>query len=172
MSAIAVESFPFHMMRYGHGGIGAAGSTCGAFNGGAAVIGLFVHDAVPRDAMIRELAVFYESKALPKYKPKDDKFPSMESVAPGSLLCHVSSSRWRTKADAPMFGPRRVERCKRLSADVASKTAELLNRYHADKSCTFTGIHEPTKTCFECHGPGGGQADVIAVPLFLQCSVR
>ena len=162
IAASVVYGFPFQMMKYGHAGIGMVGSTCGTFNGAAAVIGLFVKDATRRDLMIQELATYYESTELPKYKPNDDKFPSMQQVMSQSVLCHVSSTRWRTTADVQMFSPKRAERCRRLSADIAAKTAELLNRDHADKQCTFMGLLQPTATCFDCHGTKDGmQADSI-----------
>jgi len=161
MVASVIAGFPYHMMGYGHGGIGMTGSTCGAFNGGAAVIGLFVRDNAQRDAMIQELCTYYENTELPKYKPTDDKFPSMETVKPESILCHISSSRWRAAADVQMFSPRRSDRCRRLTADIVIKTAELLNRYHADNACTFAPLAQPTATCFDCHGPKGTQADAI-----------
>jgi len=161
IAATVISGFPFHMMGYGHGGIGLTGSTCGAFNGGAAVIGLFVKDAVKRDAMIQELCTYYEQAELPQYKPKDDKFPNMQTVKPESVLCHISSSRWRAAADAKMFSPKRADRCRRLTADIVINTAELLNRYHADNTCTFAPLVQPTATCFDCHGPKGTQADAI-----------
>jgi hypothetical protein len=153
--------FPFHMMRFGSGGMGGIGSTCGAFNGAAAVIGLFIKDTAGRSAMMQELCTYYERTELPKYKPKDDRFPNMQTVEPGSILCHISSSRWRAAADAQMFSPKREDRCRRLSADIVAKTAELLNRYHANKACTFAALPQPTATCFDCHGPKGTQADAI-----------
>jgi len=161
LAASMMMGFPFHMMRYGHAGIGAIGSTCGAFNGGAAVIGLFIKDADKRDAIIRELTVYYENTELPKYKPKDDKFPTMESVVTESVLCHISSSRWRVAANANMFSPKRSDRCRRLTSDIVIKTAELLNRYHTDRNCTFAPLMQPTATCFDCHGSQGMQADSI-----------
>jgi len=161
LTASMMMEFPFHMMGYGHAGISMVGSTCGAFNGGAAVIGLFVKDAVKRDAMIQELCTYYEQTELPKYKPKDDKFPNMQTVVPESVLCHISSGRWRAAADAKMFSPQRADRCRRLTADIVAKTAELLNRYHADNACTFAPLTQPTATCFDCHGPKGTQADAI-----------
>jgi hypothetical protein len=150
------------MMKFGGGGIGGVGSTCGAFNGAAAVLGLFVKDTAARSAMIQELCTFYEYTELPKYKPKEDKFPGMQTVKPESVLCHISSSRWRAAADVPMFSPKREDRCRRLTADIVAKTAELLNRYHADNACTFSALVQPTATCFDCHGPKGTQADAIA----------
>lgn len=169
VAAMTIESFPFHMMRYGHGGIGAVGSTCGAFNGGAAIIGLFVQDAVLRDAMIRELCLYYENTALPQYKPKDDTLPKREAVVSESVLCHISSSRWCAESDSKMFGPGRIDRCRRLSADIAAQTAELLNRLNKDKTCAFASLPEPTKTCFECHGPKGDQADSIGISNCATC---
>lgn len=169
LAAVTVRSFPFHMMRYGHGGVAGTGTTCGAFNGGAAVIGLFVQDADRRDAMIRELCFYYENSSLPKYKPKDDKFPNMKSVVSESVLCHISSSRWRVEADAKMFGQRRVDRCRRLSADIAAKTAEIMNRNHTDKTCPMGLVPQPTQTCFDCHGPKGNQADSIGVSNCATC---
>jgi hypothetical protein len=162
IAASMMMAFPFHMMKYGSGGIGGIGSTCGAFNGAAAVIGLFVKDTAARSAMVQELCTYYERTQLPKYKPKDDKFPNMQTVEPESILCHVSSGRWRAAADAPMFSPKREDRCRRLSADIVAKTAELLNRYHADTTCTFAALPQPTASCFDCHGSKGTQADAIA----------
>ncbi len=34
-------TFPYHMMKYGSGGVGNYGSVCGALNGAAAAIGTF-----------------------------------------------------------------------------------------------------------------------------------
>jgi len=161
LAAAMMMEFPFDMMKYGGGGIGGTGSTCGAFNGGAAVLGLFVKDTAARSAMIQELCTYYEQTELPQYKPKDDEFPGMETVKPESILCHISSGRWRIAADAKMFSPKRENRCRRLTADIVTKTAELLNRYHADSTCTFAPLAQPTASCFDCHGPKGTQADAI-----------
>ncbi|MCL2306564.1 MAG: C-GCAxxG-C-C family protein [Planctomycetaceae bacterium] len=60
LAAAVMMEFPFDMMKYGGGGIGGTGSTCGAFNGAAAVLGLFVKDAAMRSAMIQELCTYYE----------------------------------------------------------------------------------------------------------------
>jgi len=162
MAATVIMGFPFDMMKYGHGGIGAIGSTCGAFNGAAAVFGLFVKDAAKCDAMIQELCLYYEQTELPVYKPKDDMFLTMETVKPESVLCHISSGRWRAVAGVTIASPRRKDRCRRLTADIAAKTAELLNRYHTDNACTFAPLTQPTATCFDCHNPAGTQADAIA----------
>jgi hypothetical protein len=169
-NASKMMAFPFYMMSYGHAGIGGTGSTCGAFNGASAIISLFVKDTVKRDEMIQELFTYYEQTELPKYKPKYDKdkpvdegfLEEMKTVKPESVLCHISSTRWRKAASASMFAPIRSERCRRLTADIVTKTAELLNRYHADHTCTFASLLQPTATCVECHRRGGIRPDVIA----------
>ena len=161
LAFVAIKGFPFHMMGYGHRGIGATGASCGTFNGAAAVIGLFVKDADKRDAIIQELCIYYEKTELPQYRPQNDEFPNMPMVAPESVLCHISSSRWCVDADSKMFSPKRGERCRRLAADIAAKTAELLNRNHADPTCPFEALAQPTATCYDCHGFNGDQANSI-----------
>ena len=89
-------------------------------------------------------------------------FLTMETVMPESVLCHISSGRWRAVAGVSIASPRRKDRCRRLTADIAAKTAELLNRYHTDTACTFAPLTQPTATCFDCHNPQGTQADAIA----------
>ena len=160
-SASMMMEFPFHMMRYGNGGIAGTGSICGAFNGATAVIGLFVQDAIAREAMIQELLLYSEQTELPKYKPKEDRFPEMKTSKAESVLCHISNSRWRAVADVQMFSPERGDRCRRLTSDIVIKTAELLNRWHADNACTFAPLTQPTASCFDCHGRGGTKADTI-----------
>jgi len=168
-TARIVMDFPFHMMRYGLGGIGATGSTCGAFNGCAAVMGMFVKEVPKLNAMIQELCTYYERTELPKYKPKEDNFPAMETTVAGSTLCHVSSTRWRAAANVKISEPKRADRCRRLTSDIVTKTAELLNRYHADTNCTFAPLLQPTATCFACHGPQGTKADIIGTSSCATC---
>ncbi|MBQ2849914.1 MAG: hypothetical protein IJE77_05485, partial [Thermoguttaceae bacterium] len=64
--------------------------------------------------------------------------------------------------------PERSERCTRMSADVARKTAELLNlnigtpaALEAAPVVTFKR-QEPSATCYSCHGKGKKNSDVIA----------
>ena len=38
------NSFPTHLFKYGHGGVGGYGTICGTLNGAAALIGLLVSD--------------------------------------------------------------------------------------------------------------------------------
>ncbi len=120
-------SFPFGMMRYGHGGIGGWGTTCGTLNGAAAVFGLFVEKKKTCDLLTGDLFNWYRKTELPNYVPEGKE--KILTCKPGAVLCHVSSSLWCKIAEKPMKSPERKERCARLTASVAAKTVELMNDY-------------------------------------------
>jgi len=148
------RSFPLAMMRYGHGGVGGWGSICGAANGAAAVIGLLFpeEEKTRRDRMIAEVFSWYENTALPRYQPaapaKDLQIlPSRAD----SLLCHLSVGRWCETSGLDAFCEERKERCRRLTADVAEKTVEVLNRELAGQ-CPQAKFDPEVKSCIECHG--------------------
>ena len=93
-------SFPFHMMKYGHGGIGGYGTTCGALNGGAALIGLFfAHNKKIQDSLITGLFRWYENTQLPVFRPQE---PTVDFTPPSSIsnstLCHASSGLSNSKS--------------------------------------------------------------------------
>jgi hypothetical protein len=144
-------SFPVHMMKYGEGGVGLWGSLCGTANGGAAIIGLFVPEKEQRERLIAELFSWYEAIELPAYRPKDanDSSPIPRSVA-RSVLCHVSVGRWCATSGDEIGSPEMKERCRRLTADVAAKTVELLNA-NLREPCKFAGLSPEVKSCLSCH---------------------
>jgi len=148
------RSFPFEMMRYGHGGVGGWGSICGAANGAAAVIGILYpeKDKQRRDRLIGELFCWYESAELPRYRPAT---PTEElQIAPSradSVLCHVAVSKWCAASGFDGYRPERKERCRRLTADVAMKTVELLNR-ELTGQCSRAALDAEVKSCIKCHG--------------------
>lgn len=145
-------SFPVHMMKYGEGGVGLWGSLCGTINGGAAIIGLFVPQKEQREQLIAELFSWYEATELPTYRPKDarDPTPFPTSVAQ-SLLCHVSAGKWCRTTGDEIGSPEMKERCRRLTADVAGKTVELLNA-NLREPCKFVALSAEVKSCLSCHG--------------------
>jgi hypothetical protein len=146
------RSFPVEMMKYGAGGVGGFGSLCGTLNGGAALIGLFVEDRKRRENLITELFTWYESAELPLYRPEEtSKELDMPKSVAGSVLCHISAGRWCGVSGYAVRSGEMHERCSRLTADVAAKTVELLNR-SLDPSCTFAGLPQETKSCVSCHG--------------------
>ncbi len=142
-------SFPVQMMCYGEGGVGGWGSLCGALNGGAAAIGLVVREKERREAIIGELMSWYEGNDLPVYRPAGS--PEVPKSKSRSVLCHVSVGRWCKVSGSDVLAKERKDRCSRLTADVAVKTIELLNR-NLEKSCKFAGPSPEVKACLSCHG--------------------
>ena len=157
MAVVATErgeshpSFPVHMMKYGEGGVGGWGSLCGTANGGAAIIGLFEQDKQRRESLIAQLFSWYESTELPGYQPKaaKDSTTIPKSIA-GSILCHISVSNWCKASGNEIGSPEMLERCRRLTADVAGKTIELLNA-NLREPCQFAGLSPEVKSCLSCH---------------------
>lgn len=164
----------YNLFKYGHGGCAGWGSLCGTCNGAAAAMGLFCDDKQTRDKMITELFRWYESTDLPTFVPagaSDKNFPS--SVA-GSILCHPSTSQWARAAKMSVFSPARKERCKRLAANVAKKTVEILNAQHAADKESLGSKHAdqampssprqlgPPDSCIACHSTPGGRPGSFA----------
>lgn len=145
--------FPFTMMDYGHGGAGGYGSLCGALNGAAAVISLFEPAQRLRDVLIVDLFKWYESTALPHFQPASGA-PVSTSIA-GSVLCHASIARWCGASKEDPYSASRGERCRRLSADVAAKTAEQLNRHLREPHRETATPADPASSCLRCHAPKG-----------------
>jgi len=168
IAAAPILHFPFYMMKYGTGGANDWGTLCGSLNGAMAAISLFVPDSNKRKALCDEIANYYEQTMFPIYKPANDDFGPMPQTISGSLLCHVSSGKWSSLAMKRTDSPERTERCTRMSADVARKTAELLNLnaapgIAADAAPIVTfKRQEPSATCYDCHGKGKKNSDVIA----------
>lgn len=143
------RAFPCYMMKYGAGGVGHWGSLCGALNGAAALLGLFETDKKRREGLINELFSWYEKTKLPQYKPADAA--ACDQSVSKSILCHVSVRHWCDAAGAESESPERKERCRRLTADVAAKTVELLNA-NLQAPCKFAGVGPEVKACMSCHG--------------------
>ncbi len=149
-------SFPMQMMEYGHGGVGGYGTICGALNGAAALMGLFVADKKMRDLMTIDLFKWYEKTELPVFTPKKpllDHTPG-KSVAE-SVLCHASMISWTKASDNRVESQQRKERCRRLTADVAFRLNIVLNQFH-EKNCPLAHINDTeTQSCLNCHGSDG-----------------
>ncbi|MFW5877772.1 MAG: C-GCAxxG-C-C family (seleno)protein, partial [bacterium] len=149
-------SFPFHMMKYGHGGIGGYGTTCGALNGGAAIFGIFVEDKKTRDALITDLFQWYEQTRLPEFKPQKANFDFNPPVsAAESTLCHASTTKWGKDAGYKIGSDQRKERCRRLTSDVAAKVSDSLNKFFDNTYITCTHNDEAVNECMTCHGSEG-----------------
>lgn len=164
------DLLPLGFGKFGAGGIASYGSICGAVLGSALVANMVVEDpaapAAPiRNPMIVELLRWYEQSAFPQYAPTaidaseqgkttlDFSQPNLVNlqVVPGSHLCHASVSKWCAKAVVSATSPDKLARCSRLTADVAGKTADLLNRYLAGESFTATPLDATSSGCGACH---------------------
>ena len=150
------SSFPLDMMAYGAGGVSNWGSLCGALNGSAAVIGLFVKSKKHRIALTNEVFLWHEQSALPTYKaaPADPDIEIPTSTA-DSVLCHVSVSKWCKVSGQKSYSKAREERCKRITAEVAAKTIQLLNAWYDKALATERRPTKQLRVCSSCHGRGG-----------------
>lgn len=150
--------FPMDMMKYGKGGVYELGTLCGTLNGAAAAISL-VADTKVAEQIIDELFAWYNTEALPNYKPKTPKYDIVASVS-NSPLCHASVTEWCNKAGFNAYSPQRAERCGWLSASVAQYAVEMLNS-QADN--TFKRVRTTpadVTTCLACHGQKGSVQNV------------
>lgn len=162
------QHFPFHMFQYGEGGIAGWGTVCGALNAGAAVIGLFEKDAARRRHLIGELFSWYESAELPAYRPSGNDSQKMATSTAASVLCHVSLAKWCKASGVEVLAPLRKERCRRLTADVAAKTVELLNQAREIPTATLAATPDAAApkappiafgkmNCSACHQESEGE---------------
>jgi hypothetical protein len=150
------DSFPFHMMKYGHGGIGGFGSICGALNGAAALIGLFVAGKDMKDGLTTGLFRWYENKSLPEFRPRKPivDFNPPASVS-NSILCHTSNTNWIKTNGYKIKSKQRIERCRRLTSDVAAQVTVILNEYFNNEYVTRNHDDETVRKCMSCHGKKG-----------------
>ncbi len=149
-------SFPFDMMKYGHGGVGGFGTLCGTLNGAAALIGLFVGDKKMRDNLINDLFQWYENSQLPIFKPQKEEmnYTPVASIA-HSTLCHASTTNWGKASGFTIASDERKERCRRLSGEVAAKVTTSLNNYFNNEYVTVYQNNENAGECLTCHGDEG-----------------
>ena len=149
-------SFPIHMMKYGHGGVGGYGTICGALNGASALIGLLVTEKAAQDNLIAGIIRWYEKTQLPEYKPQTATFNFLPpSTISNSPLCHASNTNWVKETGYKISSDQRKERCRRLTSDVAYRSAIVLNEYFSNAYVTDSQGNEATRQCLTCHGDKG-----------------
>jgi hypothetical protein len=153
-------SFPVRMMKYGHGGIGGYGTTCGTLNGAAALIGLVVEEKKIQDILITDLFRWYEKTELPVFTPEEPilDYTPTTSVSE-SALCHASNTKWGESSGFRIDSQERKERCRRLTADLAAQTVDVLNRYFRNVYVMNTLNDEGVRNCNSCHGKEGKLAN-------------
>ncbi len=139
-------SIPPQMMDWAGAGVVGFGTLCGTLNGASAAIGL-ICDSQDARAFVSDLMTWYSETALPtnELAPTGD-LP--QSVA-ASNLCHVSLTHWCRTSGFASGSPERLERCSRVSGDVAAKAVQMLNE-------GALGLQVPAAktTCRSCHYMG------------------
>jgi hypothetical protein len=171
-------SLPLEIMNYSGSGIKGWGTICGALNGASAAISL-VTDARTSGPLIDELMGWYTQTLLPselsnqyaenhRYKV-DKNIKALPRDKSGSPLCHISVTNWCTASGLSVDSPERLERCARLSGDVAAQAVKLLNdqaqnNFHAE----FVPLSSTTE-CLSCHGSKGESKNVAAKLDCIQC---
>jgi len=149
-------SFPYHIMKYGHGGVGGYGTICGALNGASALIGLFVSEKTHMDSLINGLFKWYEKSNLPEYNPaKPILTVDIPVSTSNSVLCHASITNWSNSAGYGINSNERKERCRRLTSEVAAQITVILNKYFGSEYVTSGEDNEGIRTCLSCHGKDG-----------------
>lgn len=150
--------FPVDSTKWGHGGAVGWGTLCGTLTGAGIATGLIAGDE--GEAILNEVINWYTTTELPMYQPPEPKAEITSVNRSDSPLCHISVGKWMAKENVQFFSDPRKERCARLSADVSTKTIELLNQW-ADGTFVATSpsqakAHEvqmpAQNNCTECHG--------------------
>ena len=169
----AMLNFPFHMLHYGASGANGWGTLCGSLNGAMAAVNLFCANEKTLKAICDELGNYYERTMFPNFMP-DDADPLPQSIS-GSVLCHVSVGKWAQVSKYRTDSPERTDRCSRLSADMAKKTAELLNlnikALNVEEIAPIVALKrpEPAATCIKCHNKGGTTSNTIGKMTCREC---
>lgn len=129
----ACKAYPFLALRSGKTGLGGMESLCGAVNGAATFLGLFVEDYTDLVALIQKVAEYVKTTPLPVFVPAEDNNPNFVQSVAGSILCHDSKGAWLAKDESEEHKKLRTERCKRYSGSIAAFTVETLNEYFEKK---------------------------------------
>lgn len=148
-------SLPLQAFRFGHGGTVGWGTLCGTLLG-ASIAASFVAGQ-EGERISNDVIAWYTNTALPIYTPAEPKSAIKNINKSESPLCHVSVGKWMEKEGVEFFTPQRKDRCARLSADVAMKTATLLNEWAAGTYKPAHGSQAKThnmpaqNNCDDCH---------------------
>lgn len=157
------NQFPFTMLEANKGGISDWGTICGALYGGVSTFSLFWGRKEVRP-MANDLFRWYETTKLPVFDPGEKALGfkgSLPQSEADSVLCHISVSRWCYANKIEADSKQRSERCGRLTADVAAKTAEILNA-KIDAGKDYKGgwpVQKSVSYCGECHQTKGNEAN-------------
>jgi hypothetical protein len=158
---------PLDFGKFGGGGMGY-GSVCGSALAGVLVMNLVVADTTARGNMITALLRWYETFKFPQFSPATRNVGEEGSVldfsqsnlvnigtVAGSHLCHASLSTFAGTNGVAANGKDKHARCARVTADVAGKTAEMLNQYLLADPKAYPAVARDSVSagCVTCHSP-------------------
>ncbi len=142
------NQIPTYMLTFGRGGIVGEGSVCGAVNGALVAINLIAGDEYR--PLANDLVEWYKNAKLPTDRSNELAQQAMFAAAytsdmqvqtvARSVNCATSVGNWTAVTGYKMYDSERVERCARLTADVAAAAAIILNDW-ADGP--YVGIEIP-----------------------------
>jgi hypothetical protein len=157
------KTFAVEAMRWAHGGIAGWGTVCGTPVGASIAMGLITGNIETAEAMSNDIMFYYADTVLPIYKPaKAIKAEIRTTTKADTPVCHISVGKWMKAENVAFLSPERAERCARVAATMAHKTAEMLNAWHAAGG-KYTPVHKTLanvlnngitsqNNCTECHG--------------------
>ena len=153
------DSFPTAYSKYGGAGVSGWGTLCGALNGVAAALYLFLEQK-NANPIINEVYGWYGVTALPDYTPVKPKFATIQKSVADSQLCHQSVTKWCDASGFKTTSPERADRCAWITAAVVRYTVDLANK-QADATFkpTFT-VPASVTGCLSCHGKAGAVENV------------
>jgi hypothetical protein len=148
-------SLPIEAFVFGHGGTVGWGTLCGTLLGSALATSFAA--GKEGEKITNDVINWYATTELPIFKPAKPRATFKNINKSDSPLCHVSVGRWMEKEGVKFSSPLRKDRCARLSADVAMKTAMLLNdwadgKYKATHGSQVKAHELPAQSnCDDCH---------------------
>lgn len=119
--------FPFHMLQAHDARLLEKNVICGELQGAVSAMGLF-WDATKRNSMTSQLFNWYKNTALPQYAPAHPHlFSPIPATVAHSALHHISAGKWSHMAGKSLKSQEYRERNARMAADIAFKSAEIMN---------------------------------------------
>ena len=148
-------SFPFHMFKYGHGGVGGYLCVRGLERRVCPRLVCLVSET-RSGKMIADIFQWYEKERFPVFSPVNPVYDyTLAKSVPNSILCHASNTNWCKDSGFKVDSKERKERCRRLTGDVAGKITGALNTIHANQYIANTQSNETVNNCLACHGKEG-----------------
>jgi hypothetical protein len=157
------KTFPVESMKWAHGGVAGWGTVCGTLVGASTAAGFITGDTDTVEAMSNDLMFFYANTVLPVFKPAKGRWAEIKNTTKADTpVCHISVGRWMAEEGVAFLSNERAERCARVAATIAGKTAEMLNAWEAAGG-NYTPVNKPLanvmtngitsqNNCTDCHG--------------------